>query len=141
MGPFIVQQLSVLVSLRRYLKLDSIAGQLDCRRGVSCRNSRQRRRRLAGQRRVLRVARHRPRLVLLSELVRAGARAERDLGLVPVTVVFQRVKDLLGVRVNKIRPSFPKRVDDVVDKTDLHLMRIINLSAVHIKNSYQFKGP
>merc|ERR1711972_939002 len=39
-------------------------------------------------------------LLLLTKLVRGGGGADRDLRLVPVSVVFQGVKDLLGIRVD-----------------------------------------
>ena len=43
-----------------------------------------------------------------------------DLILVPATVVFQGVENVLAVRVDKVGPGLPQRVDDVVDESNLN---------------------
>jgi len=43
----------------------------------------------------------------------------RDLILVPASVFFQRVQDVLTVRVDEIGPRFPQWMNDVVDESNL----------------------
>ncbi len=65
----------------------------------------------------------RPRLVLLPDIIGGGGRAHRDLGLVPVSVVLQRVQNILGVGVDKVSPGLPQRVDNVVDEANLNIKK------------------
>lgn len=48
-----------------------------------------------------------------------GRWGERYRIVIPVTVVLQRVKDVLSIGEHKVGPRFPKRVDDVVNETNL----------------------
>ena len=41
------------------------------------------------------------------------------LAHVPRAIVFEGVQDVLAVGFDKVRPGFPERMRDVVDKTDL----------------------
>ena len=76
----------------------------------------------------------RPRLVLLPNIIGGGGRAHRDLWLVPVSVVLQRVQNILGVGVDKVSPGLPQRVDNIVDEANLIVK--IDLMIFHNRKSY-----
>lgn len=59
-------------------------------------------------------------LVLGRVFTASGRRGRRrDHTLIPVTVLFQSIQDVLCVRVDKVSPRFPQWVDDIVNKSDL----------------------
>ena len=58
-------------------------------------------------------------LVLLLQVIRRGGGADWNLALVPVPVVFQGVKDVLGIWMDQISPCLPQWVDNVVDEPNL----------------------
>jgi len=43
--------------------------------------------------------------------------------VIPVSVVLESVEDILAVRVDEVDPRLPKRVDDVIDETNLKTAR------------------
>lgn len=55
-------------------------------------------------------------------------------GVVPVTIVFQRVQDVGGVRVDQVGPRLPQRVDNVVDEPNLEMKSETTVTAF-IKHS------
>lgn len=55
-------------------------------------------------------------------------------GVVPVTIVFQRVQDVGGVRVDQVGPRLPQRVDNVVDEPNLKMKSETTVTAF-IKHS------
>lgn len=42
-----------------------------------------------------------------------------DHALIPLSVILQRVQDVLRIRVHQVGPCFPQRMNDVVDETHL----------------------
>lgn len=57
--------------------------------------------------------------VLCGGVKKAWRGWDRDLTLVPVSVILEIVQDVLSIWVNQVSPRLPQRVDDVVDKAHL----------------------
>ena len=61
---------------------------------------------------------------LLFKLITGCAGADRDLTLVPVSVLLQGIKNVLSIRLYQICPGLPQRVDNVVNKPNLKINNV-----------------
>ena len=70
-----------------------------------------------------------PNLVFLLQIILGAAGADWYLGLVPVTVVFQGIQNILGIRMDEVSPGLPQRMHYVVYESNLkYFFMLLKLS-------------
>ena len=58
-------------------------------------------------------------LLLFFKLVAGVAGTDRNLRLIPVSILLQSIQNVLSIRLNQVCPGLPQGMDDIVNETNL----------------------